>query len=248
MNTAATSAILLAAGTGSRLRPYTNTTPKPLLPYQGEPALGLILKSLQSAGIRRVVLVTGYLEEQVIAFSELFSKSCPELEITCVTQTTLDGTAPAVNIGLQHRPDWFDQPFLVSATDYLPTKTLYPDFLAFHCTHNHAVSASLKLLPEEELAARSSVAFADTGDEQFVITEVVEKPAPGTAPSPYSANLLYVLPAKIKHVIRMVEPSPRGERELQSAINQILRNGDYAKGLVQPTPSEWTPDLLGNSE
>ncbi|MBX2885742.1 MAG: NTP transferase domain-containing protein [Granulosicoccus sp.] len=244
MNPPVTSAILLAAGQGTRLRPYTNDTPKPLLPYRGQPALGWVLSSLHTAGVRRIVMVTGYKEEQVISFSASFAETCPDLDIACVTQNTLSGTAPAVAIGLNHRPQWFDQSFLISATDYLAANTLYCDFLDFHKTHEHPVSVSLKTLPEEELAARSSVAFARPESNDRVITEIVEKPAPGSAPSLYSANLLYVLPATIRDEVLKVTPSPRGECEIQSAINVILKAGASAKGLVQPTPEEWTPDLL----
>jgi NDP-sugar pyrophosphorylase family protein len=57
-------AIILAAGLGKRLRPYTETTPKPLLPIRGRPILDWILAALPTA-IDRVVVVTHYLAEQI---------------------------------------------------------------------------------------------------------------------------------------------------------------------------------------
>lgn len=57
-------AIILAAGLGTRLRPYTLDTPKPLLPIRGRPILDWILAALPPA-VERVVVVTHYLAEQI---------------------------------------------------------------------------------------------------------------------------------------------------------------------------------------
>ena len=57
-------AILLAAGLGTRLRPHTEKTPKPLLPVQGRPILDWILGALP-ATVDRIIVVTHYLGEQV---------------------------------------------------------------------------------------------------------------------------------------------------------------------------------------
>jgi NDP-sugar pyrophosphorylase family protein len=60
-------AILLAAGLGTRLRPHTLTTPKPLLPVQGRPILDWTLGALPKS-VDRVVVVVHYLAEQVEAY------------------------------------------------------------------------------------------------------------------------------------------------------------------------------------
>src|SRR3954453_1707256 len=60
-------AIILAAGLAPPLRPYTLTTPKPLLPVRGRPILDWTLAALPPA-VSRVVVVTHYLAEQVEAY------------------------------------------------------------------------------------------------------------------------------------------------------------------------------------
>ena len=58
-------ALLLAAGRGERMRPLTDTTPKPLLPVQGRPLLQWHLQALQDAGVTQVVINTAWLGEQI---------------------------------------------------------------------------------------------------------------------------------------------------------------------------------------
>jgi bifunctional UDP-N-acetylglucosamine pyrophosphorylase/glucosamine-1-phosphate N-acetyltransferase len=71
-------AVILAAGLGKRLRPYTLSTPKPLLPVQGRPVLDWTLSALPRA-IDRVIVVVHYLAEQIETYLEMqshFSSWC----------------------------------------------------------------------------------------------------------------------------------------------------------------------------
>ena len=60
-------AIVLAAGRGERMRPLTDTTPKPLLPVAGKPLIGYHLEALAKAGIRDVVINLSWLGEKIRA-------------------------------------------------------------------------------------------------------------------------------------------------------------------------------------
>ena len=66
-------ALILAAGRGERMRPLTDTTPKPLLCVQGQPLLQWHLAALQEAGVEQVVINTAWLGTQIRdAFSSVF--------------------------------------------------------------------------------------------------------------------------------------------------------------------------------
>ena len=75
-------AALLCGGKGERLRPFTESIPKPLVPLDGRPLLAHLLGFLHRQGVRRFVLLTGYLAEQVEAFAR--AHPLPGAEIVCV--------------------------------------------------------------------------------------------------------------------------------------------------------------------
>jgi N-acetyl-alpha-D-muramate 1-phosphate uridylyltransferase len=57
--------MILAAGRGERMRPLTDTCPKPLLPVRGKPLIVWHLEALARAGVRKVVVNTAWLEERI---------------------------------------------------------------------------------------------------------------------------------------------------------------------------------------
>ena len=85
-------AIVLAAGRGLRLGPLTLTRPKPLLPVAGRPILAHILDALAGLGIQDVVVVVGYLGEQIEAYLATRPLPAPR----AVVQRVLGGNGDAV--------------------------------------------------------------------------------------------------------------------------------------------------------
>ena len=233
-------AILLAAGRGKRQRPYTDTTPKPLLPVHGRSSLDFTLAALAQAGIRQVCLVTHHLEQQI--WDYVGDGSAWGLEAVCCHQPQMLGSADALRVVLDALPGWIprEAPVLVTATDYLLPESALADLVAAHAHSGCEIAVSLKLCPPEELSARSSVDV----DAGWRVSRIVEKPGPGEAPGPYTAALIYVLPPAIWEYLPRLEPSPRGEYELPTAVNLLLQDGFSAIGLVQPPPDEWSPEML----
>ena len=239
-------AVLLAAGRGKRLRPYTDSTPKPLLSVDGRPTLDFVMQAVANAGIERVCLVTHYLAEQIEAY--IGDGSQWGMQSTCVHQPEMLGTAHALRCVVDAVPAWFDVPFLLSATDYLLPPMFLRELVDFYgmgsaasaCSGQAEIAVSLKQLPIEQLAGRSSIAFVEPPTaHNFNIAKIIEKPPLNAMPSNYSANLIFILPSIITSLLAEMKPSSRGEYEIQTVINQQIMLGSQARGLLQATPAEW---------
>ena len=89
-----TAAVVLVGGQGSRLRPLTASTPKPMLPTAGVPFIGHLLSRIAEAGIRRVVLGTSYRAEVFADY--LGDGSGFGLELECVPEPEPLGTGGGI--------------------------------------------------------------------------------------------------------------------------------------------------------
>ncbi len=87
-------AVILAAGEGQRLRPFTANRPKTMLSIGGKPIVQYVIESLAQNGIRSIVLVVGYRKDQI--FDWLGSGEQLGVEITYITQEKQLGTAHAL--------------------------------------------------------------------------------------------------------------------------------------------------------
>lgn len=227
------SAILLAAGRGKRQRPYTDQTPKPLLPVHGRPTLDYVLTAVKRAGIERICIVTNHLENQI--FEYVGNGSRWNLQATFAHQRELRGNGDAL---LSVPQDWIlDEPIMVVATDYILEENSLAELIAAHQKYKADITMSLKECPREELSARSSVEV----DNDWRVNRITEKPKPEEILSPYAASILFIFPPQIWTYLPKVEPSPRGEIELQSAVQSMIEDGYLTYGAIQPAPEEWDP-------
>jgi len=89
-------AILLAAGRGTRLGDLTATSPKPLLEIAGSPLISHIIDGLVDADVNHFVVVTGYLAEKVEDWAKAYAVQNPDVQIELVRQPELNGTGGAM--------------------------------------------------------------------------------------------------------------------------------------------------------
>jgi dTDP-glucose pyrophosphorylase len=225
------SAVLLAAGRGKRQRPYTDTTPKPLLHVRGQPTLDYVLRAVKRAGVERICIVTNHLEEQI--FDYVGDGSRWNVQTTFAHQNELRGNGDALRSVPQ---EWImDEPVMVVATDYILEENSLLQLVDAHQENEADISISLKMCPLKELTARSSVEV----DDDWRVIRIIEKPGMGEILSPYAASIMFIFPQAIWEYLRQVEPSPRGEIELQSAVQSMIENGYHAYGVLQSAPEEW---------
>jgi choline kinase len=90
-------AVILAAGCATRLRPYSDDTPKTLLPVAGVPILRRTITSLLRCGIEQFVIGTGYLEHMV---REAVARWFPGLDVTFVTNADFRTTNNGYSLSL----------------------------------------------------------------------------------------------------------------------------------------------------
>jgi dTDP-glucose pyrophosphorylase len=120
----ALSAVIMAGGFGTRLRPLTEELPKPMLPLGGRPLMERIIEQLRQAGIRRVNVSTHYRSDEII--EHFGDGQAFGVEIKYVTEDCPLGTAGA--LGLMEIPN---EPLLVINGDIL-TRVDFRAMLDFH--------------------------------------------------------------------------------------------------------------------
>ena len=103
-------AIIPLAGKGTRLRPHTQVTPKPLVKVGGRPVMSYILDDLIEIGLREVVFIVGYLGDVIRDF---IAAEYPQLDAHYVVQKVQDGTAGAVKLA----EPWADEDLLILFVD-----------------------------------------------------------------------------------------------------------------------------------
>jgi dTDP-glucose pyrophosphorylase len=122
-------AVLMAGGKGERLRPLTETIPKPLLPIGGKPIIDYNIDSLIQYGVSHINVTVNYLKEQI---KEHFSNSVSGIRINCVEEPCFLGTIGSIKF----IETFHNDTVLVMNSD-LFTNINYEDFY-LHFTDNNA--------------------------------------------------------------------------------------------------------------
>ncbi len=133
-------AIVMAGGLGSRLRPLTDETPKPLLPVAGRPILDHILDGLRESGIEDVVLSLNYLGDRIR--EHVGDGERHQLHVAYVAEKQRLGTAGALSL-LRPRPR---KPFVVMNGDLL-THMNFARLLEFQRQFDHAIVMCVRRHP-----------------------------------------------------------------------------------------------------
>lgn len=125
-------AVVMAGGMGTRLRPLTDTVPKPLIPVAGRPILDHILSRLHAEGIDEVVLSLNHLGDQIRG--HIGDGSRYGTRVNYLTERKRLGTAGALSL-LRPRPL---KPFIVMNGDLL-TGLSFSKLLKFQHDHNYTM-------------------------------------------------------------------------------------------------------------
>ena len=117
--------IVLAGGEGQRLRPLTQSRPKPLLPIAGRPCVDFVLRSLINSGVRELILTTGYMSDALI-------KSIGDgLGYDASILYTFEGTPAGTAGSVKRVANFIDDTFVVAMGDVLVDLDVRP-LIDFH--------------------------------------------------------------------------------------------------------------------
>jgi glucose-1-phosphate thymidylyltransferase len=201
--------IIPLAGKGTRLRPHTYVTPKPMMRVAGKPVMSYVLDELRDlGGIEEIIYITGHLKEKV----EDFAKKSLDIPSVFIEQKVQDGTAGAIALAR----DRIDQPVLIIFVDTI--------FDADLSVVNRSDADGIIWVKEVEDYQRFGVVVTD---ESGNMTKIVEKP---TTPVSKRANigLYYIKNWKllfegIDHVL--ASPTNGGEYYLTDAFQYMIDKG-----------------------
>ncbi len=209
-------ALLMCGGLGTRLRPLTETCPKPLLRVGSKPILEIIIESLIDAGFRHFYFSVRYRSEMIRDYfgnGEQYG-----IDIEYVEEDDPLGTAGALGL----LPDTPSDDLLVMNGDLL-TKVNFQDLISHH--HD---SGALATMAVREYTYK--VPFGVVNCKDNVITSLSEKPSYA-----YLVNAgIYAISPQL---IDMLRARPHQPLDMPDLFNELINNGK--KTLAYPLKDYW---------
>jgi mannose-1-phosphate guanylyltransferase len=210
-------ALVLAGGEGTRLRPLTLTTPKPVMPLAGRPFLSFMLDWLNGHGVEQVVLSCGFMSDAVRG---VLGDIYDGMRLRYVVEDAPLGTAGPVRLALDQGV--LEERFLVLNGDVLTDIDLSAEVAQHEAT---GARVTLALYPVEDTAGYGVVPTAEDGQ----VIQFLEK-SEGPAPTNRINAGAYVLE---REVVETMVPGGRAvsfEREIFPSLPGQGLYGHAAEG------------------
>lgn len=198
-------AVILAAGEGRRMRPLTETVPKPLLPVGDRPMAAHVADAAVAAGVDELVFVVGHEGEQVRSY---FGGRYADVPVSYARQRELRGTADAV----------------AAASDHLDDA-----FVVLNGDNRYEPEGIERLLERAPAVVGTEVddptAYGVFAMDGGTIVDVVEKPE--EPPSRLANAGAYAFPEAALDRLDVPE-TERGERELTDVLSRLVDDHDVS--------------------
>lgn len=163
-------AILLAAGLGTRLRPLTNSIPKCLVPINGRPLLYYWIDNLVAAGINKIFINTHYFAEKVV---EVVKQHPNFSQLELVNEAELLGTAGTVR-HLLNTYNVNDSNVLIAHADNLCFCN-WPEFFDYHSNRKPNIEVTMMAF-QTDAPSSCGILEVDEGNRLLAFHEKVENP------------------------------------------------------------------------
>ena len=229
-------ALILAAGRGTRVRPLTDTLPKPMIPIVNKPVMEFLVEHLRRFGINQIMVNTSYLAPQIehhfrdgsLYGVEMAYSFEGRLENGSLIDEPL-GSAGAIR-KIHDHSGFFDDTFVVICGDALIDLDFHA-LLQFHRENKALATISLREVPEAEVSSYGVV--VQDGDGR--ITEFQEKPSREAARSRMINTGIYIFEPEILDWIPQGVPYDIGSQ----LFPRLAQCGERLYGLNQAYPWQW---------
>ncbi len=202
---------------------FTEELPKPMLPINRKPMLEHILDRLSQAGIKKFLIVTGYRGEII---KEHFRDS--PYKIKFKAQDPVNGTASAALLA----EDFIGKkPWLLTYGDILCDPSEYTRCISV--LDGHPATAAVVAVKQVDDPWQGAAVY-EIGS---VISKIVEKPPQGTSTTRWNSAGFYLFRQVMFEYLHRVQPSPRGEYELTSALDAML--ADRLELRISAIAGDW---------
>jgi len=235
-------AIIPAAGLGTRFLPATKAMPKEMLPIVDKPTIQYIIEEAVASGIEDIIIVTGKgkraIEDHFDSAFELEANLMEKNKIELLEKVQAPSKVDIHYIrqkepkGLGHavwcaRKFIGNEPFAVLLGDDI-VKAETPCLKQLMDEYDKTLSSviGVQTVPEEETYRYGIIDPSEQSGRRYQVTNFVEKPAKGTAPSNLAIMGRYILTPEIFMFLEQQETGAGGEIQLTDAIqklNQIQR-------------------------
>ncbi len=202
--------LILSGGKGSRLRPFTYTNAKQLVPIANKPVLFYAIEQLVECGIRDIAIVVGDTADQIRA--AVGDGSAFGASVEYIQQDAPLGIAHAVKIARNYMGE---KPFVLYLGDNFllgGVKTFVDRF------RENGANCQILLHPVKNPQAFGIAEFVDGR-----VTRIVEKPA--SPPSNLAVIGVYMFDQHVFEAVERIKPSARGELEITDTIQYLIDKG-----------------------
>lgn len=207
-------AVIPAAGMGTRFLPATRAIPKELLPIYDTPAIQFVIDEAAAAGIERVVIVTSRSKPSIEMYAA--SASTDKVAVSIVYQDSPLGLGHAISCA---RDAVAGEPFAVMLPDEIMGDSSLIKALVKLYEKTNKSSIGLKKVPTTEVSSYGNVGASNTSSENIVtINQIIEKPKPAEIVSDLVIIGRYVLAPNVFDHLAVIKPSPNGELQLTDAL------------------------------
>lgn len=224
-------AVILCAGYGTRMEPYTKRYQKVMIPIHGKAILDYLIQSIKKSGISDFIFVVGYKKEQIMDHF----KDGREFDISVeyITQEELNGTGGALLLCESYIKD---SHFFLTWGDTLVSPGIYKEVVKLREIENEDFIMVANRVDDPYKGAAIYL-------EGNYCKQIIEKPARGTSHTNLNNAGIFILQEEIFDILKTQKPSKRGEIEVPETISNGIERLNWKIKVVQMRKNDFYADF-----